>query len=161
MTITIRPFEPRMARDAVSVVLPIQREEFGFDIGVDDQPDLQDIPSLYHLGKGGFWLAYDGQLPVGTIGLHDIDGTSAALRKMFVVRTHRGREHRVAARLLQALERHAEASGLSAVLLGTTERFRAAHRFYEKSGFVQVNADELPAGFLKMEVDTRFYRKRL
>lgn len=161
MVISIHPFETRMAEDAISVVLPIQREEFGFDIGLDDQPDLKGISSLYHLGKGGFWLAYDGQQPVGTIGLHDINGVDGALRKMFVVRTHRGAQHQVARRLTDVLETHARGKGLLDLYLGTTERFRAAHRFYEKSGFQRIQEQALPEGFLKMEADTRFYRKQL
>lgn len=42
--------------------------------------------------------------------------------------------------------------------LGTTERFLAAHRFYEKNGFVLVDRSALPASFPLMAVDSRFYR---
>jgi hypothetical protein len=44
------------------------------------------------------------------------------------------------------------------VFLGTTEKFLAAHRFYERNGFQQIPATELPPAFPKMAVDTRFYR---
>ena len=161
MAILIKPYQSSLASDAISVVLPIQRDEFGFEITVDDQPDLKDVPSLYHQGKGEFWLAYDNNTPVGTIGLHDIDGENGALRKMFVVASHRGKDLGIATRLLQTLESHAKTSGLSAIFLGTSETFKAAHRFYEKSGYKRVLSEQLPSGFLKMGADTRFYRKFL
>jgi hypothetical protein len=44
------------------------------------------------------------------------------------------------------------------VLLGTTEKFLAARRFYEKNGFQRVAAEELPDDFPRMKPDTRFYR---
>jgi RimJ/RimL family protein N-acetyltransferase len=47
------------------------------------------------------------------------------------------------------------------VLLGTTERFHAAHRFYERNGFKRIAVIDLPATFPRMAVDTRFYRRYL
>ena len=41
--------------------------------------------------------------------------------------------------------------------LDTTERFVAAHRFYEKQGFDPVDPADLPASFPRMSVDSRFY----
>ncbi|MNL85650.1 hypothetical protein D3C87_2140380 [compost metagenome] len=61
--------------------------------------------------------------------------------------------------MLERLFTHAQAAGLSEIFLGTTEKFLAAHRFYEKHGFVQVEKAELPEAFLFMKVDTRFYRR--
>ena len=47
------------------------------------------------------------------------------------------------------------------ILLGTTEQFQAAHRFYEKHGFTPVPQDDLPPHFPRMRLDTRFYRRHL
>ena len=47
------------------------------------------------------------------------------------------------------------------MLLGTTDAFLAAHRFYEKHGFSRIDRDALPAAFPVMAVDTRFYRLAL
>jgi N-acetylglutamate synthase-like GNAT family acetyltransferase len=138
-------------------ILAIQRNEFGFEVTYDDQPDLKTIESFYQSGAGGFWLALEGERVVGTIGLRDIGG-AGALRKMFVAFDRRGPEHRVAQRLLDTLLAHARAQSLSAVWLGTTEKFRAAHRFYEKNGFERIEPEMLPETFPRMRVDTRFYR---
>ena len=50
------------------------------------------------------------------------------------------------------------AHGFRSVYLGTTEAFRAAHRFYEKNGFSEIEKGELPPAFPVMPVDSRFYR---
>ena len=39
------------------------------------------------------------------------------------------------------------AGGIEEVFLGTTEKFLAAHRFYERNGFQQIAAAELPQAF--------------
>jgi hypothetical protein len=44
------------------------------------------------------------------------------------------------------------------IYLGTTAKFLAAHRFYEKNGFEELLQSELPARFPLMSVDTKFYR---
>jgi GNAT superfamily N-acetyltransferase len=51
--------------------------------------------------------------------------------------------------------------GVREILLGTTERFLAAHRFYERNGFQPIDAAALPPEFPRMAVDTRFYRLTL
>jgi N-acetylglutamate synthase-like GNAT family acetyltransferase len=80
---------------------------------------------------------------------------------MFVAKEWRGPERRVALSLLETLLAHARAQGLHTILLGTTEAFRAAHRFYEKSGFRRVDGATFPASFPRMSGDTRFYRRDL
>jgi N-acetylglutamate synthase-like GNAT family acetyltransferase len=102
----------------------------------------------------------DGEV-VGTIGLRDIGNKQGALRKMFVKASHRGKEEGVASRLLEELISFAISAGVRDIFLGTTERFAAAHRFYEKNGFVQVPAAALPAAFPRMALDTRFYHRAL
>jgi N-acetylglutamate synthase-like GNAT family acetyltransferase len=150
-----------LAPRVIELILAIQRDEFGFGISAADQPDLLDVATFYRHGAGGFWVALHAGEVVGTIALRDIGEQQGALRKMFVQAGYRGREHGVAPALLQHLLRAASAGGLREIYLGTTEKFLAAHRFYEKHGFAQVAIAELPAAFPRMSVDTRFYRRRL
>lgn len=157
--IVIRAFRPGDEQGVIGVILPIQREEFGVAITAADQPDLAAIPDFYQSGKGGFWVAVKDRHIVGTIGLKDIGDDEAALRKMFVAAEVRGKEFGVAARLLDTLMAHASNAGLKAIILGTTDKFLAAHRFYEKNGFVEIAAEDLPASFPRMAVDTKFYRR--
>jgi N-acetylglutamate synthase-like GNAT family acetyltransferase len=137
--------------------LPIQREEFGIAITAEDQPDLFDIPGFYQRGAGNFWLALHEGRVVGTVALVDIGGGLGALRKMFVHRDYRGGQPGVARALLDTLRGWARERGLQAIYLGTTAKYLAAHRFYEKNGFREVAAAELPPSFPRMAVDTKFY----
>jgi N-acetylglutamate synthase-like GNAT family acetyltransferase len=140
-----------------ALIVPIQREEYGIAVTYDEQPDLRDIPGFYQQGAGQFWVALEGEQVVGTIGLRDIGGGAAALRKMFVAKAYRGQRHGTAAALLETLLAHARRLGLKTIYLGTTDKFLAAHRFYEKSDFSLIDADRLPASFPRMSVDSRFY----
>lgn len=159
--VTIRRFSPADEQGVIDVILPIQRQEFGIAITAEDQPDLRAIPEFYQTGQGQFWVAVIGDRIVGTLALKDIGGGEAALRKMFVASDFRGRDYGVAARLLAALLAYAERQQIAAIFLGTTEKFLAAHRFYEKNGFVEVAPADLPESFPLMGVDTKFYVRRL
>ena len=150
-------YSPQYTQGVADLIVPIQREEFQIEISHQDQPDLMDIPAFYQQGAGGFWLALDGEQVVGTIALKDIGQGGGALRKMFVAPSYRGRDKGVAKALLDTVLDHAKKSGMTTLYLGTTAKFLAAHRFYEKNGFVSIGADALPDTFPRMTVDTRFY----
>ena len=156
---TIRPFAPGDTAGVERLIVPIQRAEFGIAITYEEQGDLRDIPAFYQRGTGGFWVAIGGDGVVGTIGLYDIGNGEAALRKMFVGAAHRG--DGTARRLLDRLIAHARQQGVRRIVLGTTARFLAAHRFYEKSGFNEIAAETLPASFPRLAVDSKFYELTL
>jgi N-acetylglutamate synthase-like GNAT family acetyltransferase len=152
------PFSRALQDDVIELILSIQQVEFGFAIRAEDQPDLLQVEDFYQTGAGGFWVALAGGKPVGTIALRDMGEKQGALRKMFVKAAYRGREHGVAETLLRTLLGSARVGGIEEIFLGTTEKFLAAHRFYEKHGFVQVVPHELPVAFPRMALDTRFYK---
>jgi len=158
MPVEIRPFAPAHHAGVVALVVGIQQGEFGFSITYEQQPDLQDIPGFFRKGEGEFWVAVAGGRVVGTIALVDLGNGQGAVRKMFVDSAYRGRDAGVAQCLLTTLLDWARAHGIADICLGTTDKFRAAHRFYEKNGFIQVASESLPARFPRMNVDTRFYR---
>lgn len=155
--VQIVPYAKEHASGVVSLILPIQQSEFDIPITLEAQPDLQDIPAFYRRGCGNFWVALDGRAVVGTVALLDIGNHQAALRKMFVATSHRGAEHGVAKRLLETMVRWCDAHEIDEVFLGTTAKFLAAHRFYEKNGFREIGRHELPKSFPVMAVDTKFY----
>ena len=156
--IKIIPYTAEHAAGVVSVILPIQQSEFGVPITLDAQPDLLDIAGFYQRNCGNFWVAIHGENVVGTIGLLDIGNRQAALRKMFVAAAYRGAEQGVAKQLLDELLVWSAKQGIAEILLGTTDKFVAAHRFYEKNGFSEVQRASLPQTFPVMAVDSKFYR---
>lgn len=145
----------------ISLILPIQRDEFGIAITAEDQPDLADIPGFYQKGSGNFWLALCGEQVVGTAALIDIGNKQGVLRKMFVHPDYRGKLHKTAELLLSELLTWSKHHDMNEIHLGTTEKFLAAHRFYEKHGFTRIEKELLPGAFPVMKVDTRFYMLKL
>jgi len=158
MQIRIEPYTDQYKQQVLDLILPIQQEEFNIPITPADQPDLQQIPSFYQKDNGNFWLAIANGSVVGTISLLDIGHHQGALRKMFVHQNYRGKEHGTGQLLLNNLLQWAQEKGYTEIYLGTTAKFLAAHRFYEKNNFKEVTIAELPAQFPRMEVDVKFYR---
>jgi N-acetylglutamate synthase-like GNAT family acetyltransferase len=159
--IQIVPFSTQHVEGVGALIVGIQRDEFQIPITLEDQPDLQDIPNFYQRGSGNFWVAISEGEVIGTVALLDLGNHQGALRKMFVHARYRGPGHGVSAHLLETLLEWSRAHGVKGVYLGTTEKFRAAHRFYERNSFQQIADHELPPSFPKMAVDTRFYRYAL
>jgi hypothetical protein len=127
----------------INLILEIQNNEFGVAVNIEQQPDLQRIPEFYQVNKGNFWVARVDETVVGTIGLLDIGNGLSALRKMFV--------NAATAAVKLVLGRNCwtpfyigPPPPVYEILLGTTAKFIAAHRFYEKNGFVQVEKTSLP-----------------
>jgi N-acetylglutamate synthase-like GNAT family acetyltransferase len=156
--IRIEPFREDYARGVTAVILPIQQQEFNIQITLADQPDLLDIASFYQKGSGNFWVALSDGEVIGTIALLDIGQGNGALRKMFVTPAFRGRPHGVALLLLDTLLGWGRSHQMKTIYLGTTAQFLAAHRFYEKNGFSQIEKSDLPSTFPVMAVDSWFYQ---
>jgi N-acetylglutamate synthase-like GNAT family acetyltransferase len=156
----ITTWTPGDRGDVLALILGIQRGEFGLSITAADQPDLTDVFGFYQAGGGEFWVARDNGSVVGTIAAIDIGDDTVALRKLFVARAHRGGTG-LAASLMRTLVAWAGGRGVRTIFLGTTAVMSAAHRFYEKHGYTFIDAEELPASFPRMAVDTRFYRRHL
>jgi len=158
MAVVIQPFRPGQEAQVLDLILPIQQVEFGVPITARDQPDLARIPEVYQTGRGGFWVALNGDRVVGTLGLIDFGptpGGGGALRKMFLRRDQRGSG--LAQALLDTLLAHARQQALPGVWLGTLPHMTAAHRIYERNGFQRVEPSDLPRDFPRMPVDTLFY----
>lgn len=99
----------------------------------------------------------DGDHVIGTIAAIDIGNSHLALRKMFVDVNYRGKPG-VGKKLMDSLVRWAGDKNVRKVYLGTIDKFKAAVRFYEKSGFLPQGKSDLPASFPMMPKDNLFYR---
>jgi N-acetylglutamate synthase-like GNAT family acetyltransferase len=156
--IEIDKFSIKYQNDILNLIVNIQQNEFGIDITASDQPDLCNIKDFYQKDKGNFWVALFNKKVVGTISLLDIGHDQAALRKMFVNQAYRGAKYQVALALLNTLLNWAQLNKIREIYLGTTPKFLAAHRFYEKNGFNEIAKTSLPSAFPIMKVDTKFYK---
>jgi GNAT superfamily N-acetyltransferase len=156
--INIEIYSDIYKQDVANLIVGIQKDEFGIPINLDKQPDLKEIPGFYQINNGNFWIATVDKVVIGTIALVDIGNCRCALRKMFVHREYRGKEFGVGQKLLNTLFEWARHKKFTEILLGTTEKFIAAQRFYEKNGFIQIEKELLPKEFPIMTVDVKFYK---
>jgi GNAT superfamily N-acetyltransferase len=156
--VVVQPYSEKYKDDIINMILDIQQKEFHVQIQKEDQPDLSDIQGFYQKGAGNFWIALYGDQLAGSISLLDIGDNQAALRKMFVKAPYRGNKYNVAKTLLQTSIEWAKQNKINMIYLGTTEKYLAAHRFYEKNRFAEISAQDLPASFPIMKVDTKFYK---
>lgn len=153
----VRACQPEDVEQIVSLILPIQQEEFGVAITLDDQPDLQNINNFYQKGLGNFFVALHGDNVIGTIALLDIGNNQGAMRKFFVHPNFRGSDKGTSGLLLSHLFKWCKEQHLSDLYLGTTLQFIAAQKFYLKNGFSEIVTSELPPNFPIMAVDKKFY----
>jgi len=156
--IEVKTFLPQYQARVEELVLPIQNDEMGVKISKDEQPDLQDVQEYFQHDRGNFWVALDGARVVGTVGIVDIGNGLFALRKMFVDSNYRGKEKGVAHALLQNAFDWCKQSEGAQIFLGTTDKYLAAHRFYEKNGFTRLAKEDLPKSFPLCHVDTIFFQ---
>ncbi len=145
----------------IALIIPIQQIEFEVPVTLEGQPDLLNIEEYYYTNGGAFWAAeLDGEV-IGTISLMATGHRAGALRKMFVKKEFRGKEFGVAKLLLNTLLDYCRTQGIWNIYLGTVDILKAAHRFYEKSGFQEVEVGNLPPYFPRMMADNKFYHLSL
>jgi N-acetylglutamate synthase-like GNAT family acetyltransferase len=155
----IEPLTPTDESATRAFVLGIQNGEFHLGLTEAEQPDLQH--PIDYFATGGFWTAKaDGQL-VGTIGLKRLDATNGVLKKMFVAQVFRGREVGLAQQLYDVLLAAATRLHLTTLWLDTPSAAAAAHKFYERNGFVLSDKASLPLGYSFPHEDSKIYRLQL
>ena len=149
------------ARKAIDLILPIQQKEFNVAVTLEDQPDLLDINGYYFRPGGGFWGAFqDGEL-IGTIAMINAGHHTGVIRKMFVRKEFRGKEKSIAQKLIETLIAFSKTRGITDLYLGTVDKMKAAHRFYERNGFSRIDETRLPPWFPRMAADNTFYHLTL
>jgi len=156
--IEIIQYHNQYQQQVIDLILGIQQGEFNIPLTLTDQPDLEQIEDYYLVRNGNFYIAKDRDHIIGTIGALDIGNQSLALRKMFVDSKYRGSDKRISITLLKTMIDYARSRNIQFIYLGTTEAFKAAHRFYEKNNFHAITPTDLPFNFPKVKVDTRYYR---
>ena len=159
--LSIETLSNNHSQQAVDLILPIQQIEFGVSITLEDQPDLLDIQGYYNQPGGIFLGAFKDNELVGTIALINVGHVTGVIRKMFVKKELRGKELGVAQQLLQSLLDYSKEKGIADIYLGSVAQMKAAHRFYERNGFISIRKEELPAYFPRMTLDNVFYHLSL
>lgn len=148
----------KVRKEVIRMIEAIQKDEFLLPIQSDiNDGVLKAEEEFYYNHSYNFWYAIDHNGDViGSVGLKKLDVSSAEIKKFFVDQRYRGKG--VAHKLLKTLLKSATRHQFNDLYLGTVDVFKAAIRFYEKSGFSHITEHQLPPGFIKCPVDTVFFK---
>ncbi len=107
------------------------------------------------------WVAFHKTQLIGTIGLIKVNNEFVVLKNMFVKKKFRGSEFGISNILLEKAIDWCLVNKIKSIYLGTMTQFKAAHKFYEKNGFVEISRDQLPIDFIDNPIDDVFYNRLL
>lgn len=151
----IHKFEKKWQAQVADLVLGIQNGEFNLGVTLAMQIDLHDTEKFYE--NGGFWVAIEAEKVVGSIGLQELTAGVGILRKMFVDKDYRGKDLGIAQKLFDILLSKAKNMNIRQLYLDTPLIAHAAHRFYERNGFVETSRNALPSTYKFVEMPLKFY----
>jgi len=141
MSVAIRPGTDADAEGFIRLIGDAWGEYPNCVLDVDAEvPELRALASHFEQAGGALWAAeLDGELVgmVATRPLRD-DDEAWEIGRMYVAKAARGTG--LAHQLLDGAERHAVEHGAKRMILWTDTRFEAAHRFYEKRGYVRAGS---------------------
>jgi GNAT superfamily N-acetyltransferase len=120
-----------------------------------NDPDSEPGPLPTADDMAVYYVAFDGDDPVGCGGLRALDAEHGEIKRMYVVPSHRGAG--VAVALLRRLEADARDRGWTRLVLETGERQPDAMRFYEREGYTSIP----PFGYYADSAISRCYEKVL
>jgi GNAT superfamily N-acetyltransferase len=86
--------------------------------------------------RGGFFIAYLGDQPVGCGAVRRIEPTIGEIKRMYVARSARG--NGIGRLILQQLEAEARRLGFKRLVLETGPRQPEAIACYERAGFIHI-----------------------
>lgn len=135
-------YEQKYQQQIINLILHIQNEEAQINLPVEAQPDLLDIPKYYESNGGEFWIAVENHEVIGTIALMNYGNGNGILKKFFVRADKRSQK--IGLELYRVFMKKVNEDGYRQILLDTPSVAEASHRFYEKSGFVQISKMDLP-----------------
>lgn len=157
MSYRIQPFESKYQSEVIDLIERIQVKEFDIPIEKGQRKELQSIATSFQIGKGNYWIALFNEKVIGTIAVIDIGYQAFELRDVFLDKSYRGKERGFAKQLLDTVLTWSEKHGITTIYLGTTLKFKAAHRFYEKHGFHEIARSDMTSYCQPMDCE-KFYR---
>lgn len=145
-------------KQIITLIEDIQKNEFLLPITDEiNACILRAEEEFYYNNSYNFWYAVDKNgVVIGSIGLKKINYNTAEIKKFFVNKSYRGKG--VAQKLMHTLTNAASKHHFHMLYLGTVDKLQAAHRFYEKYGFLKILKKQLPKEFIRCSLDTIFFK---
>lgn len=103
-----------------------------FDLKSAGNPDPQDLRPP----RGAFFLALQGELPIGCVALKGLGDQQGEVKRMWISPEARGLG--LAAQLMDVLEARALALGMRRLVLDTNSHLGAALAFYRRQGWQEI-----------------------
>ncbi len=141
MTLNIRSFKPKDAAQVEALFINVNRaiappdmaDRFEAYITASIAEEIGRIKAYYAAKNGQFWVAYEGNILVGMVGVEQHGNDAMELRRMYVSPNHRRKG--IAHKMLGFVENWCRNVGISTMVLSTSELQPAAIKFYETSGY--------------------------
>jgi N-acetylglutamate synthase-like GNAT family acetyltransferase len=155
----IQIYDNKYKQEVIDLILYVQNIEYEVGISIEDQPDILDIKRNYIDSGGCFWIALNQEGNViGSIGLQNKTKEVAVLKKFFVYKEYRGREHGVGMKLYNSLLDFAKNQNILTIILDTPSKGNRSHNFYKKVGFMEISKDALPISYEYPDRDSLIFR---
>ena len=141
MTPAIRPGTDADADGFIRLIGDAWAEYPNCVLDVDAEvPELRALATHFEKAGGALWTAEANGAVFGMIATRPLrdDDEAWEIGRMYVAKSARGTG--LAHALLDRAEAHAVARGAKRMVLWTDTRFEAAHRFYEKRGYVRAGS---------------------
>ena len=115
--------------------------------------EVAGLPGDYAPPRGGLWLAWMDEVPVGCVALRPLGASDAEMKRLYVSGAHRG--HGLGRALARTAIGAAAALGYRALRLDTLPSMMEAQKLYEELGFVPIGPynDNPIAGTRFLELD--------
>ena len=156
--LSIRDAQDDDAEALIALISMVYAEYAGQGVVFDleELPELKAIESHTQSGQGQFWVAEVKGRLVGCIGWVPVAEAVVRIERLYVAASER--QLGIGGRLLDHLESERQIDGARTIELWTDTRFRAAHRFYERRGYMRGETRQLEDKSRSAEF---FYQKTL
>ena len=154
--------QPKTVAELVDLIMYCQNTEAKLGIKMAEQADVFDITNYYQRFGGDFWVAFEDDHVVGSIGLLKLNDQVGVLKKLFTYPEFRGQPHRLGQQLLQTLLAYVHnESHLTRLVLDTPAAEKRSHTFYEKHGFQQIEREKLAVEYPFPDRDSLIYELKI
>jgi N-acetylglutamate synthase-like GNAT family acetyltransferase len=143
------------------MISDIQGKEFLLPITAETNAGvLKAEEEFYYNNSYNFWYAVNAEGKIlGSIGLKKINRQYGEIKKLFMIKEYRSKG--VAQKLMETLLKAASKHQFKFLILGTVDKFEAAHKFYDKYGFTLVKQKDLPKEFERNPLDSLFFKRKI
>ncbi len=128
----IQEYSEEYQEQVKNLVISIH-EEFGFPYDFNIDYDLENPKKIYTNSGGIFFVLLNGEKVVGTVAIKKINGNTAELKRMYLLKNYRGKGW--GSKLLDKAIEFCKKEGFGQIGLDTNVKQVGAQKLYGKKGF--------------------------